>query len=454
MSGLLLGFYGDDFTGSTDVMEALAKAGLRTVLFLQPPTPVDLSRFPGIRAVGVAGVSRSLPTGRMETELRPVFESLRDLGAPLVHYKVCSTFDSSPATGSIGRAIEIGQKVFEGLWVPLVVGAPALGRYCVFGNLFARSGPETEPFRLDRHPTMSRHPVTPMNEADIRRVLAAQTDIPVQLVDVLSLAAPEAAAARLTALIAAEDSSVVLFDGLTDAHMAVVGQLIWDHAARTDRPLFAVGSSGLEYALTATWRERGQIPVMSGLFPLDPVEKIIVASGSCSPVTAGQIARALAQDDFQDIPLPPEAFTGGAGGIAARDKAVEDCLNALNVGKSPLVHAACGPDDTRIPLTRQLLESEGGSTGERIGTVLGTLVRTVLQRTTVRRAVITGGDTSGYAARALGIDALEMAAPVAPGSPLCRVASGDPAVDKAEILFKGGQVGKVDLFARVRSGTP
>ena len=95
--GLLLSFYGDDFTGSTDTMEALAKAGLRTVLFLAPPGPEQMARFDGLRAVGVAGVSRSLSPAEMDAELPPIFEGLRGLNAPLFHVKICSTFDSSSA---------------------------------------------------------------------------------------------------------------------------------------------------------------------------------------------------------------------------------------------------------------------------------------------------------------------------------------------------------------------
>ena len=139
-SSLLLAFYGDDFSGSTDAMEALALAGVPTALFLQPPSAEQLARLPDLRAVGLAGVSRSLPAGEMERELLPAFTALRKLGAPLVHYKVCSTFDSSPETGSIGRAIDLGRQIFAASFVPLVVGAPVLGRYCAFGNLFARSG--------------------------------------------------------------------------------------------------------------------------------------------------------------------------------------------------------------------------------------------------------------------------------------------------------------------------
>ena len=96
----------------------------------------------------------------MELELKPILEKLRNTGAKIVHYKTCSTFDSSPEIGSIGKATEIGRMVFGQTTVPMVIGAPHLGRYQIFGNLFARSGLDTEPFRLDRHPTMTHHPIT------------------------------------------------------------------------------------------------------------------------------------------------------------------------------------------------------------------------------------------------------------------------------------------------------
>ena len=135
--GLLIGFYGDDFTGSSAVMESLASCGLRTVLFLAPPTPEQLAQYEELRAVGIAGISRSLPTEEMDAELRPAFTALRDLRVPIVHYKICSTFDSSPKIGSIGKAIEIGRKICKSRYIPVVAGAPYLKRYVLFGNLFA-----------------------------------------------------------------------------------------------------------------------------------------------------------------------------------------------------------------------------------------------------------------------------------------------------------------------------
>src|SRR5438270_773274 len=124
MTDRLLTFYGDDFTGSTDALEAVASNGIPSVLFLDPPTDALLARFVDCRAIGIAGESRSRGPEWMDQHLPPVFESLRRIGAPICQYKVCSTFDSSPEFGSIGRAMEIGRSVFGNPWVPIAVAAP------------------------------------------------------------------------------------------------------------------------------------------------------------------------------------------------------------------------------------------------------------------------------------------------------------------------------------------
>lgn len=456
--GLLLTFYGDDFTGSTDAMEALARAGLRTVLFREPPRPEQLERFPGVAAVGIAGVSRSLATAAMEAELRPAFLSLRALGAPLIHYKTCSTFDSSPAIGSIGKALDIGQAVFGSPFVPLLVGAPILGRYCVFGNLFARSGPATEPFRLDRHPTMRHHPTTPMDEADLRLHLGRQTQKRIALFDAREYAAPEEEiGARLDALLAAAPE-VVLFDVLYDGHLPIIGGLIERHAG-AEAPLFVVGSSGVEYALTAHWRAAGRLqdrPVRPEppAFAAEPVERIVVVSGSCSPVTERQIAWATGHG-FAEIPLQTERLVDSAEAGAERERAVRRALDALASGRSPLLHTSRGPQDPRIAATRRRMEAknDGRGSAEILGEALGNLLRDILSQTGIRRAAVTGGDTSSYLAHALDIEALEMCAALAPGAPLCRIYAPG-ALDGAEITLKGGQVGDVDFFESVRRGAP
>ncbi|MBN8249626.1 MAG: four-carbon acid sugar kinase family protein, partial [Verrucomicrobia bacterium] len=299
-SALLLAYYGDDFTGSADVLEALATAGLRAALFLQAPSAAQLARYPGLRAFGIAGGSRTLSVATMNRELPAAFAALRDSGARIVHYKLCSTFDSSPGIGSIGRAIELGREVFGSQPTPLVVGLPLLGRYVAFGNLFARSGLDSEPHRLDRHPTMSRHPVTPMDESDLRRVLARQTSLPVTLGDAIALeAALEHSGGPIPpALAAAGSGDILLFDTLRDAHLTVIGHALEHLAERRGPPLFVAGSSAVEYALAAHWATAGHSPPVFHPPPdraqtpsSGPVRgPVVVVSGSCSPVTGRQIA--------------------------------------------------------------------------------------------------------------------------------------------------------------------
>src|SRR6185436_18654827 len=110
----------------------------------------------------------------MSAQLAPVLAAMSRLPVELVHYKVCSTFDSSPAIGSIGRVMDLSRSAFGDTAIPIVAATPALGRYCAFGNLFARSGTDGRVHRIDRHPIMSVHPVTPMHEADLALHLGAQ----------------------------------------------------------------------------------------------------------------------------------------------------------------------------------------------------------------------------------------------------------------------------------------
>ena len=189
----------------------------------------------------------------MDAELPKVFAALAGMGAPILHYKVCSTFDSSPAIGSIGRAIDLGTKAMPGRWSPTIVGSPRLKRYQVFGNLFAAVGGVA--YRLDRHPTMSRHPVTPMEESDLRRHLAAQTSRRIELIDMLQLRRRGGRDALMRSI--GNDVPVVLIDVLDDETLAAAGRLVWE---RRGAGLFSASSSGLGYALTAYWRQFGLVP--------------------------------------------------------------------------------------------------------------------------------------------------------------------------------------------------
>jgi 3-oxoisoapionate kinase len=445
--GLLVGFYGDDFTGSTSVMEVLTFAGLPTVLFLEVPTTERLARFAGHRGIGIAGVARSQSPAWMEENLPPVFRTLADLMAPVAHYKVCSTFDSAPHVGSIGRAIDLATPVLGGTWHPLVVAAPAIARYQAFGNLFAAVNGVG--YRLDRHPTMSRHPVTPMDEADVRLHLAKQTDRSLGLVDLVAMKCGEADASldRERAL----GAEIVALDVVDDETLREAGRLVWEH--RGER-LLAIGSQGVEYALVAHWRAAGLLEQPKAAFCAPPAERIACVSGSCSPVTAGQIAFAE-QNGFATIRLDAARAVDEVAWERELGQAADRALASVGEGKDPLVFTASGPDDPAVARMATAIETCGLKTGmvnDRVGAGLGRLLDRVLREAGLARAAIAGGDTSGHATLRLGVYALTAMAPIAPGAPLCRAHSDDPAHAELEIALKGGQIGAPDFFCAVKRG--
>lgn len=450
--GLLLAYYGDDFTGSTDAMQALAAAGLPALLCLRPPTPELLARFPGVRCVGLAGDARGRGTDWMDRELPAAFASLAALGAPLLHYKICSTFDSSPDTGSIGRAIDLGAPQMPGRWVPLIVGVPSLGRYQVFGNLFAVA--DGAGHRLDRHPTMSRHPVTPMDEADVRRHLARQTPRRLALIDMLQLREGRAADC-LQSLLAGEDLPVVALDVLDEQTVREVGRLVWEQRGSG---LFCAASSGLQYALAAYWRSRGWLPEAGGLPQARPVPLIAGVSGSCSPVTARQIAWAR-QHGFHVERLDLQCMLDPHRRDAQVRRAVAAAAQALEQGRSALICSAEGPDDPAVRGFDAMAAAAGmqrPAAARQVGQALAAAMRGMLAGGRVRRVVVAGGDSSGEVAGALGMEALQAVAQLAPGAPLCRAhgsyPGSDPAIDGLEIVLKGGQMGGEAFFGQVRDG--
>ncbi len=201
---ILISFYGDDFTGTAATAEALTQSGLPTVIFNEPPAPSYLRKhFPGVRAVGISGAARTLPTQAITRVLTPIFLSLKAYQSPVYIYKVCSTFDSSVNIGNIGRAVELGRDTFSSDFIPILPAALKIGRYTVFGNHFAAVG-DGEVFRLDRHPSMANHPVTPMGEADLRKHLANQTELRSGLINILEVReGPERINTRIDELVAA-----------------------------------------------------------------------------------------------------------------------------------------------------------------------------------------------------------------------------------------------------------
>lgn len=449
MANPLLSFYGDDFTGSSAVMEVLSFAGIPTVMFLEPPSADTLARYPGIQAMGIAGVARSRGPEWMEENLPGAFSALAQFGAPLAHYKTCSTFDSSPTTGSIGKAIEIGEGILGGQWFPLVIGAPAIKRYQAFGQLFA--GMPNGIHRLDRHPVMRRHPTTPMDEADVRLHLSRQTNLKIDLIDLAEIKSGRTDLALAEKR--AKGAKVIAIDVLDDETLVEAGRLLWSSG---NSPVFAIGSQGVEYALVAYWRQTGFIASDYTPPKLMPVEQLFCVSGSCSGINAAQINAAKKQG-FLIIDLDATQAIAGQAWGRALELVETQALNALAVGRDVIVATERGSSDHSVELLNDAINIADVSSSEvndRIGAGLGRLVSDIRRKTGLPRVAVAGGDTSGHAMTALGVTALEAVAPLAPGAPLCRVASDSKEIDGLEVTLKGGQMGQPDFFSLAKSGMP
>jgi uncharacterized protein YgbK (DUF1537 family) len=441
MSRLLITFYGDDFTGSTDALEQLTLAGIRTALFIEPPTPSQLKHYPDLQAVGVAGMTRAMtPTG-MRKVLPSAFTKLQKLGARHVHYKICSTFDSSPEIGNLGTVIDIASKIFHAPFIPLLAAAPALGRFTIFGTHFARYGIGSQGavHRLDRHPSISRHPITPMTEADLRLHLAKQTEKNIALFDILKIMLLGKQARAELNKILQKKPDIVLFDALSMEHLLSVGKLI-DRFATNKKPLFSIGSSGIETALASLWKKKKE-----KISSAPPAKQVLIGSGSCSPITLGQIKWAL-KHGFAGVPLNASALINPQTRSGEVKRATTAAVKFLKDGRSAILFTCKTGPDKRI----------GGKlknqTAQILGTALGQALRGALEQSPVRRICVVGGDTSSYAARTLGVEALEMIAPLTPGAPLCRASAPGSPADRCEIIFKGGQVGAEYYFEIVRRG--
>ncbi|WP_028548347.1 four-carbon acid sugar kinase family protein [Paenibacillus sp. UNC451MF] len=443
-------YYGDDFTGSTDVLEALTTGGLRVILFMNiPELTLWNEKFAEYDGFGVAGVTRTLSTEQLEMTLKPALAELRAFGASITHYKVCSTFDSSPTSGSIGKVIDIAREVFtEQRYTPVLAGSPVLGRYTVFGNHFAAAGDGI--VRLDRHPNLCKHPITPMNEADLRFHLSKQTNQSIGLMNVMDLEQHGSLLEERYAQVLSQNSDILLFDVLTEEHLGKIGGIISRESEAA--PLFVVGSSGIEYALVEHWNRKGSMNPDPLSKQAETVEQLLVVSGSCSPVTHEQIEWAL-RHGYEGIRIPAAYMLDRSS-----DKItllLEQAELMLKAGKSVILYTAMGPNDESIDLVQSILKEQGHDkaiSGQVIGGCLGDLSRELIALTGLKRVVFAGGDTSGFAVKQLNIYALEMIASTVPGGPLCRAFSEDKRIDGLELVLKGGQVGPADFFEKVRRG--
>ncbi|WP_247623452.1 four-carbon acid sugar kinase family protein [Microbacterium galbinum] len=411
-----VGYYGDDVTGSVDVLLQFARHGVRGCLFIGTPSDAALADAAGSHeVVGIAGIARSLSPDALDAEVRPALTALRDLSPRIVQYKACSTADSSPTVGSLGRVLEIGREVFGSRTVPVLFAQPDFGRYTVFGHHFAAEGGTVH--RLDRQPTMSQHPSTPMDDSDLAAHLSRQTPLPIDGVPLTRYST----ASSLAAEIDGSPTAALVLDAIDDAHLALIGTAL-EELSTERHPLFAIGSGGLSRALALGRPASALADERTAGGP------VLAVSGSRSPQTRRQIAAAQAAG-WAVRPLSPDA------------DAQTEVVALLRAGRSVALSSEDAPAFAGHPEVLAAIADAATS-----------VIRGALGAGATRRLIVCGGDTSSRVVRSLGIASLSIAANPGANVVVLRARSDDPSVDGVEVLLKGGQVGDDGLFEAVRGG--
>ena len=416
MSRLRAAFYGDDFTGSVDALLQFARRGWTGRLFVGLPTAEALERAAAeADVVGIAGIARSLPTADLEGEVRPVLEALIALEPRFLQYKACSTADSSPSIGSIGRVLEIGREVAGKQTVPLVFAQPDFGRYTLHGVHFAAEGGIV--YRLDRQPTMSTHPSTPMTEPELAVHFAHQTKLPIGSIPFTAYGD------ELADQIRRSEAAAVVLDAAIDEHLELIGHAI----SHLDAPVFAIGSGGLSLAIAAAdGAAATALPTHGGASG-----PVLALSGSRSAQTRRQMDAAAAVGWFIQ-PLELEASRAAAQ--------LDWVLSALRAGQS----VGLTSDDADLStVDRPALEA--------IAQAAGAMAAGAAGAGATRRLIVCGRDTSSRVTRRLGVESLSIAANPWGNVVLLHAHAAAPAIDGLELLLKGGQVGSDDLFESVRA---
>ena len=441
----MLCFYGDDFTGAAANLAAFQQAGLAAILFLDTPCHDKLARHP-VDVVGIAGISRSLRASAIPAEITPPLRLFKELGAPLVQYKICSTFDSSPDVGSFGAVLQTAAAYFGKATVPVVAACPSIERFTVFGNHFAPFRQSL--YRLDRHPIMSRHPATPMLESDLCLHLERQVGTKIGLVDINAIKrGPEALKAAFEAT---RECPAAIFDSLDASDLDRIAELIVDLSA--NRTVFMLAAQGLAASLGK------QLSPHSGGVrhrAIAPVDRLLVLSGSASLQTEIQIRRALSAGwqahrlDVRKL-LSSEAESNNYG----REMAAT-VSRQMAEGHSVVVYTALGPDDPALLETKALLEGANLPVDHLIGMLgdfYGSLASTLIDRLSLRRIALAGGDSSSQVMRRMKAYALDIAGTHPQGCSISRLYADDPKIAGMEVLLKAGQIGGDDVFLHTKSG--
>ncbi len=421
---IVLGCIGDDYTGSSDLANALTRAGLRTVQTIGlPAADLDLS---GFDAVVIALKSRSIEPADAVGMALPAQDWLRQQGAQHVMFKVCSTFDSTER-GNIGPVMDALRGGDEAPLVLVNSAFPETGRTIYRGNLFVGDVP------LNESP-LKDHPLNPMHDANLVRVLGRQSAARIGLVglDVVEAGA-EAIRARMSEL-TAEGCGAAIIDCVFDRQLPAIGR------AALETPL-SVGASGLGIGLAAALIERGAVARSAAVHaPAAIGGPLAMLSGSCSAATLEQVARA--ESWAQVLRIDPRQLLS--------EPAEVDRILAWAREHGP--HGPILIASSAAPQAVQALQAEFGAeaVGSAVELAMGRIA-SGLAAAGLRRLIVAGGETSGAVVNSLGLTAFAIGAEIAPGVPVLRsVGTGQAMV----LALKSGNFGGPDFFADAAAMMP
>jgi uncharacterized protein YgbK (DUF1537 family) len=416
---LLLGCIADDLTGATDLGITLAREGLSVIQVNGVPA-ADLA-VPVADAVVIALKSRTIAPADAIAQALAALAWLRAHSAKRIYFKYCSTFDSTPR-GNIGPVTDALRAALGaapgGLPTPATPAYPRNGRTVYRGHLFVGDV-------LLSDSGMRQHPLTPMTDASLVRVLAAQTTGKVGLVPFADVdAGADAVRARLAAL-AAEGCAHAIVDATRDEHLVAAGR------ACADLPL-TTGGAGLALGLARALRDNAHAGGGAWTMPSSP-GPVAWLSGSCSDATRKQVA--VARETARSFRLDPLAIAGNPGVVATIAAQAAAALS----GGPVLVYATAPPDE--------IASAQRALGAERAASLVEAAFRAVavtLAANGVRAFVVAGGETSGAVVEALGVRALAIGPEIDPGVPWTRAVGGEP----FWLALKSGNFGGPDFFAK------
>ena len=415
---MLLGCVADDLTGATDLALMLTREGLRTLLSTGlPPADLDVS---DADAVVVALKSRTIPAADAVRQSRAAAEALQKLGAERLFFKYCSTFDSTDA-GNIGPVTEALLELMHGAVTIACPAFPRTGRTVYSGYLFVNGVP------LNESP-MKDHPLTPMHDANLVRVLQRQTVLPVGLVPVATVAGG-ASAIRAAVERGAATHRIFIVDAIADDHLRAIG------AALAHLPLIT-GGSGVAIGLPAAYRDASLIKALTPA-PRElsaPQGRQAILAGSCSAATRGQVKAAIAAG-LPNLRIDPLEIADGL----LNPRKVLEWIERQPKEKPFLVYSSDDP-------------AAVGEIQQRLGRVqAGTIVEDffaavakALPQRGITRLIVAGGETSGAVMQALDAGVLTIGPEIDPGVPWTRSRGG---VDMA-LALKSGNFGAEDFFLK------